>query len=442
MTSIQARRWGELLAEGHWLVPMRSITEDRRAIQTRPPCLQRDNSVLVVGQTGAGKTNMFRLLFEQHTLEETTPVVVFDYKNDYGAFFEEAGYDVLRLSPIRDDTNVTWNIFDEVTDEEDLKEIALGVSEGLDIDVELDFWDDAGAILLEGIMKYLFRQCKAETGQPPTNADLVHYLERNEPEGIYQDLKEHTDLSMPAGSINPEAKRLALSVIATMAVDVQRMFFGAFAEAGSFNIREYINNPRGKILLIDLPRQRKASAKPVYQFIIDWAATHALMDDHQSLFLLDEFASVPRLGMIDDLVNRGRSYNTQVMLGVQSLTQVEDTYGRSKANSILSGCTQQILMATNDPQTAEYVQEKVGPDIEAQSMAAYNEEGEVVGRQRREVERYPISRSDVDAFDVGEAIIKTPDGDWVHGQIEPYEEVSERLRSARKYSEELSHRPP
>jgi hypothetical protein len=434
---IQARQWGKLMADRKWIVPMRSIEEDRRDETHRPPELEQDNSLMVVGQTGSGKTNTFKSLFEQQTFDDDTPVVVFDYKDDYSRFFSESQYDVIRVNPIEDNTNITWNVFEEIEDEDDIKEIAQGITEGLDIDVDVDFWSDAGSLLLEAIMKFLFRKSINETGKPPTNADLVKYLQSNEPEGIYQDLKQHTDLHMPAGSIDPEAKRLGLSVIATMGVDVQRMFFGAFARAGSFSIRDYVDNPDGRILVLDLPRKRQSTAKPVYQFLIDWAATHALADDHHSIFLLDEFASVPRLGMIDDLVNRGRSYNTQVMLGVQSLTQIEDTYGESKANTIMSGCTQQILMGTNDPQSAEYTQEKVGADIDEQTMADYDEDGDVAGSQLRPIERYPITRSDVDSFEIGECVIKQPNGDWVHGEIELFEDVSATIRSARQHAKDI-----
>lgn len=435
---VQARQYAKQMTAGRWVLPMREIHEDRRAEKHRPPCLEMDNSVFVLGETGIGKTNTFKVLFEQQTFDNNTPVVVFDYKDDYFEFFTEQGYDVLRVTPVRENTNVTWNVFDEIVEEDDIKEIAQGITEGLDIEVDVDFWDDAGSLLLEAIMTFLFRQAMAETGQPPTNKDLVHYLQSNEPEGIYQDLKKHTDLNMPAGSIDPEAKRLGLSVIATMAVDVQRTFFGAFAEAGSFTIREYVTDPDGKILLFDLPRKRQASTKPVYQFLVDWAATHALMTDNQSIFLLDEFATVPRLAMIEDLVNRGRSYNTQVMLGVQSLTQVADTYGSSKANSILSGCTQQILMGTNDPESAEYVQEKIGPDIDEQTVPAHNNSGEVIGTQLRQVERYPVSRSVVDQFGKGEAVVKKPDGEWVHGEIEKFEDIEDVIESARMHVERQS----
>jgi hypothetical protein len=434
VAGVRARQWGGLMEAGKWVVPMRSVEADRRAETHCPPELEQDKSLMIVGQTGSGKTNTFKLLLEQQTFDDDTPVVVFDYKDDYSEYFEGGEHDVVRVNPIEDKTNVTWNVFEEIEVEDDIKEIAHGITEGLDIDVDVDFWDDAGSLLLEAIMKSLFRKSMSETGCAPTNADLVKYLQSNEPEGIYKDLKKHTDLHMPAGSIDPEAKRLGLSVIATMSVDVQQMFFGSFAEAGSFSIRDYVENPDGKILILDLPRKRQASAKPVYQFMVDWAATHALADDQQSIFLLDEFASVPRLGMIDDLVNRGRSYNTQVMLGVQSLTQIEDTYGESKANSIMSGCTQQILMGTNDPESAEYVKEKIGPDIEEQTVAGYNDDGDVVGSQTQQVEAYPVTRADVDSFSIGEAVIKEPTGDWVHGEIREFESVRDTIQSAHEHA--------
>ena len=91
-------------------------------------------------------------------------------------------------------------------------------------------------------------------------------------------------------------------------------------------------------------------------------------------------------------------------------------------------------MGTNDPESAEYVKEKIGPDIEEQTVAGYNDDGDVVGSQTQQVEAYPVTRADVDSFSIGEAVIKEPTGDWVHGEIREFESVRDTIQSAHEHA--------
>ena len=53
-------------------------------------------------------------------------------------------------------------------------------------------------------------------------------------------------------------------------------------------------------------------------------------------------------------------YNCRVLAVVQGLTWIDDVYGKSKRNGILSVCAHKIFFAANDLETASYVSEMCG----------------------------------------------------------------------------------
>jgi type IV secretory pathway TraG/TraD family ATPase VirD4 len=53
-------------------------------------------------------------------------------------------------------------------------------------------------------------------------------------------------------------------------------------------------------------------------------------------------------------------YNCRVLAVVQGLTWIDDVYGKSKRNGILSVCAHKIFFAANDLETAGYVSEMCG----------------------------------------------------------------------------------
>lgn len=81
------------------------------------------------------------------------------------------------------------------------------------------------------------------------------------------------------------------------------------------------------------------------------------------LFVLDEF---PRLSesisydMIDSLLATMRSKKILLDIIVQNIGQLEKVYGHEGARAIMSNCNYQIVLATNDPDSANYFSELFG----------------------------------------------------------------------------------
>jgi len=296
-----------------------------------------------------------------------------------------------------------------------------------------EFFSEAGTQLLEGIMRVLIRRrvpdnidgsdavtaCRQHGIPLPTNTDLVEYIQQHTPEQIWSELDDHDDLVGVASYIHPESKKQAVGVIASMQVSVRKMFSRKFGDSGSFSIREYMDDPKGTVVVLDLPEKQKEMVKPMYRMLVDRAAASANTIDTPALFLLDEMATLPEIESMDRLVNAGRAYNTQVLGAVQSVSQVFDTYGERAGESILEGFTQKILMRS-EGETREFVQEVLGPDVREKTVPVLNDDGDRVGSDVQRVEEYPYTKREImnwrDGDDV-RCVTKLADGGWVFGTV-------------------------
>lgn len=434
---VRERRLARIMASGQWAVPFAEVYEDTREGAARHGAvgLAKDRSTVIAGKPGAGKTNLISLFLEQVERAEDEPFVVFDYKMDYQQFFDDKEIDYIRLTP--SGATEKWNVFREVEDHtlENYLEVAKGVFSEQSDD---EYWSIAAAQVFAGVLTLLSREF-VNAGNVPTNADLVRYLRTHEADEIHEDLARHSDLSAAAQHIPDEAADAqAAGVISNVQVALMEMFIGDFFASGDFSVREYMKHPDGRVLVLDMPPERKETTAPVFGFLIDWAIRYALQDDTHCTFVLDEFARLPELKQLDALVTQGRSYNTQAFAGVQSIAQVYDTYGETRAEALLSGFNQAVLMQpqSGDSATINFALDTVGAETIEKQVATVNDEGIPSGSTVEQSDVYPITRDILTGFEPGEAVIVKRNGEWVHGRVPLHDEISDLLA---KTTESLNH---
>lgn len=422
--NVRERRLSGIMRSGRWALPLQHVADDRRTdpVDKSIVAIDRNRSTLVVGKPGAGKTNVIQLLLEQIERENDEALVVFDYKREYQHFFDQHDIDYIKLTP--SGATDLWNIFLE-TDGDSLEgylEVAKGVFSN---QKDGKYWSAAATQVFAGILCLLDREFST-TGTTPTNADLVKYLRTHEAEEIHHDLDRYDDLASAAQHIPDEAADAqAAGVISNVQVGLLEMFVGDFAEQGEFAVREYMQNPNGQVLVLDMPPERKETSAPVFKFILDWCIRYALQDSRQCSFILDEFARLPRLSQLDTLVTQGRSYNAQAIAGIQSIAQLHESYGTDGADALLSGYNQVVLMQpqSGDTATVDFALETIGPETIDRRVTTVDETGSVTGSAHEQSEVYPISRDELTAFNQGECVIVSRDGSYVRGFVPLYSDV-------------------
>ena len=392
--------------------------------------IPRNKSVGMIGATRSGKTEVAKHFVAQmrEQRRRNEPVIVYDHKRDFQDALAEWGVPTLKLSAT--DSSVTWNLFREAETERDLDELGRALfpsrnGSGADRSGSgSQFFDTAARQVFVAVAKYLRRECKNQ-GKDATNALLVRYFERTDAETLYEDLTDYEDLVGAASAVDPEASRQARGVYATVQQRVNDVFAGDFAKAPgdrpAFSVRGYMKEPQGYVLVLDRPQRHSASTAPIFRFLIDRAAMHALEDGTRgSYFVLDEFARLPQLSRIEELVNVGAAQRTQVVLTLQAVSQLYQTYGRERGRSILSGLATQVLLRAGDDESVEHAREAIGTYFEEYTgHTHYTQVGDFEIETERETqmeEEYPFSKGDLRRLDVGQAVIVQPGG-WAFGYV-------------------------
>lgn len=405
----------------HFVLPLSDFREaDAEDVSTRfvKGIRVPRRSLLTLGASGAGKSETLKHFVDQLRNEPDEPVVVYDHKTDYQEFLKERGASMIRLSSGgstgEDGSAIAWNIFAEIETEEDADELARALFP----EQSGDFWNAAGRQLFAANLKYLNREL-----EHPDNADLVRYWQRATPEKMHENLTRdgHEDLTAAASAINPETERQAGSVFATAQQQITDLFVGDFAKGGEFSIREYMQNPDGRILVLDYPTRQSGTIAPVFRYLIDQAIMHGMDDpDRSAYYLLDEIehldATIKRLG---ELINVGRGVNCQAILSLQSIAQLEDTYGKERSHALLSGMITVIGLRTADEESVDFLRETVGTSFEQYTRNAGDDR---TPSESEEKEEYQFAKGNLRNFDPGEAVICRQGKGWVHGRIKLFKE--------------------
>lgn len=86
-----------------------------------------------------------------------------------------------------------------------------------------------------------------------------------------------------------------------------------------------------------------------------------LQETNKVHFVLDEAASLGRLEVLEDAVDKYRGYGVRMQFYYQSLGQLKKAWPDGQDQTLLSN-TSQIFFGVNDPQTAEYVSNRLGEE--------------------------------------------------------------------------------
>lgn len=411
-----------LVDDSSYTIPMDEIDEDwsprdvgEDPINFPKPIvpIESERSVGVVGETGSGKSELIKLLVAQMDAAEHEPRIVYDHKDDYKETMPSGEYIVLSSHG----SSVHWNLFRELEREEDADELARLLFGEAARD---EFFDNAARQLFACTLKYIHRKAN-EAGATPDHTDLLDFVNSHDKDEMRKALSEYDDLGATVGDIlSDESAKMSTSVIATYRQRITDFFAGDLAQPGNFSIREYLDNPQGKTLVLDRPSRSAESVGPMLQLAIDWSYTLAQGRPERTYYVLDEFPQLPALKKIDQILSVGRGQNIQAVVGIQSVNQLYDTYGREGGKKLLGGMPTQVLLRPAGPDSVEYIRDSLGTYRETEKVGLAEEETTV---------KHQFSEADLYGMRPGECIIRRSDG-WVRGRFEMLEDCGRVLEAA------------
>ncbi len=88
--------------------------------------------------------------------------------------------------------------------------------------------------------------------------------------------------------------------------------------------------------------------------------------------MLDEFANIGKIPDFETTISLAHGRGVALWLAVQSLSQINQTYGNYAAQTIMSNCATKVALHELDYQTAEYVSKSLGEQTISHSSSNFN----------------------------------------------------------------------
>jgi hypothetical protein len=398
--------------------------------------LDPEGSIGVLGAARSGKTQTmyciaYQMVQESRRLPERqkTTFVVYDRKDDWKKFLP--GDRTIRLAG--DNPTHLWNLFREVEEDTDFDVMSRLLFPEAHESGGNDFFPKAARQLFSASCKYLRREFEEQDEGVPSNADLVQFFQRSREE-MHEALSTYDDLTAATSAIDPDAEGQAAGVYASVQQEIQDSFVGSFgkspeeAEKPAFSFREYNEQPDDRYVLLDHQQRLGDAIDNIFRYFIDRSTRLGLEHGSQmSYFILDEFARVPHLRNIGELVSVGPGKNVKTMVALQSKSQLTQNYSNEQANSILAGLLTQIIMRLNDEASIDHAKTITGvrhvsnspepmmtkPDSDEPLLS-----GPLETESPNEVlqEQNDFAGGEFLSFADGESVIKRKDG-WARGYM-------------------------
>lgn len=309
---------------------------------------------LLTGGTGAGKTQAFFQIADS-ARERGHRSIVADLGGTFIKRYFKHGKDTI-LNPF-DQRTVNWSPFAEMRQSFDAARLAESMVPRGAGGGDSEEWRGYARTLLRAILQRLF-----ETGAT-TNQALVYFALSATP----QELSALCAGTPAEPYFRQGLEKLLGSITSTLSTYIEPLtYLRPEAGADAFSIRKWAEEDGDGWLFISYRDDQLAAIAPLIASQIDTAASAVLSGEEdlerRTWFFLDEFATLGKINSVEPLLNKGRKYGVCAALGYQSIGQPRETYGREKAQAILSGLSTWVVLRQNDPESAEYMSLYLGDE--------------------------------------------------------------------------------
>lgn len=339
-----------------------------------------DMHLLVLGAPGAGKTVQIRKVLSQTIHNPDSTHIVFDPKGEFYREFYREGQDyVLSLFDVAGiKSNVKWNLMQDVANdpypETSIREIAKSICKEAIERSHNPFFPEAAESLISSIWIMTYRRYKDNL---PSNETLIRKtksLTREEllkeasrtvnsiqvNADLYSTINELTD---PKGGVATANIRQEMENILAQAFNPE----GNFCSNGDFSVINFVRNSRGRRLFLVYDFATAESSRLIIGTLLNLMMKESLSINasrspkQRIYYYLDELPVLPdNISNLQALCCFGRGSGNRVVVGIQGLSQLYDSYGEDNGNAILAAFTDNIIMKANDPITVEKISRRSG----------------------------------------------------------------------------------
>ena len=356
--------------------------------------------ILVTGGTGSGKTNCFHHLLPQVRFRGQKGVVI-----DTSGVFVEKYYDPAKdviLNPF-DPRGSPWNPWIECEDCFDYDNLAESMIPHTHNDHE-NYWRTAARTVFSTLMLKL--------SNTKNTTELIHWLLFKS----LSDLSEFVQDTKAAAHIDINSEKTAASIRSVAASFLNCLEYLPDTQH-PFSIKKWVQNenPDSWLFLCAKPSQR-TTLNPLISCWFSTAVRSLIQMDsdlnRRIWFIIDELPSIQKLKELEMLITESRKYGGCGLLALQSISQLEEIYGRSGTHTIVGNCATRIIFADHDPKIADLISKSLGENEikEYQEGISYGahevRDGVSLSLQTKKVP--VVSVTDIQSLENNQAFIKLP----------------------------------
>jgi len=307
--------------------------------------------ILMMGDTGSGKSNAIRQLLRQ-VRERGESAIVYDPAMDFVSEFYSPARGDLVLNPL-DQRCAYWGLGDEIDRDETAATIAAAFLP--EKEYEKEFFTDGPRRILAHLLK-----------RQPQPRDILRMMA--DPSWIEAKVKG-TPLAALLDAGAP-AQRAGVLASLNMVADSLELLPEWEHTRPTFATAECYTSRKRWVFLTSTPAYR-AKILPLHSVWLDLFILRMMgyCEDYRAKpvwFVLDELASLNKLPQLHTAVTENRKYGNPVVLGFQGRSQLEKRYGQD-AEAMLSQPATKLFFKTTEPRAAKWISDTIG-EVEVERL--------------------------------------------------------------------------
>ena len=335
-----------------------------------------NNNVLVVGTTGAAKT---RTVITPNLLECVGSYVVTDPKGNlyrqWGNYMRQHGYRVVRLSFIHPEYSVHYNPLKYVKTTQQIQQMSNSLvytDEGRSQD---PYWDNTSLMLINSFISYI-KETVPEDSMDHNFHNILTLLrlagrDDDSKETAVSLLMDELDKNKPNSwsvkqfkNVNQAPEKTFNTIVSSAVAKFSSIDTEELAEMMKYDEIDLPSIGQKKTVVFvevsDSDRSMDMLINMFFTQAMNQLCTYADEKCENSQlpvpvrFFMDDFATNCKIANFENMVSNIRSRKISVMIILQSLSQLEKSYGKS-AHTIVDDCDTLIYMGGNDPETAHQI---------------------------------------------------------------------------------------
>ena len=339
---------------------------------------QLNNNVLVVGAAGTGKT---RSIVSPNILQATGSYVISDPKGNlhakYGKYLEDRGYVVKKLDFTNPTKSAGYNFFRYIRDESDIVKIAhmLIYQKNSMYNTRDPFWDEAGTLLLQAVMAYLWEARPKHEQTLRSMLKLVNACDVVEENASVKTALDRIMEEWGRGykdsfavqqyrKFRVAASRTLMSIMITVNARVGRFDTPEMDKLLSKDTIDIASIGKKKTALFVVVSDTDRSMDGLVNLFFTQAMNELCRYADEKCtnnclpvpvrFIMDDFATNCTIEDFPRMIASFRSRGISTMLMIQAESQLKQRFGYDD-RTIIGNCDTYVYMGGNDVDTAQQV---------------------------------------------------------------------------------------